>query len=240
MPLRRRRRRHPHPNPGHPRNPRHPRALALLATPAVIGAMTVAMPALAGTSLLGAATARTKAHSSNCFTIVVGHHRVRECLIRGPRGARGLPGPRGFTGAPGSRGFKGSTGAKGSKGTTGATGPAGATGAQGPPGPAGTARAYAVVRPSTEVISALSSNITAVSSPKPGVYCLTPAAPINPGADSAAVSPEVSYSTPEAPGLVALNAQHKNGCPASAFEVDTYAPATSTLSNIYAFTIVVP
>jgi len=201
--------------------------------------MTVAVPALAGTSLLSAGASRARAHSSSCFTIVAGHHRVRECLIPGPRGPRG---PRGFTGATGPRGFTGAPGPRGHTGK-GSAGPTGANGSQGPPGPAGpagTARAYAVIKPSTEVVPAQSSNITGVSSPKAGVYCVTPASPINPGADSAAVSAEVSYSASEAPGLVALNAQRKNGCPGSAFEVDTYAPATSTLAGGYAFTIVIP
>jgi hypothetical protein len=196
--------------------------------------MTVAMPALAGTSLLGvtAHTART-----HCITALVGHRRVRECLIPGPRG------PRGFTGAPGARGLKGSTGPRGHTGPTGAKGATGLTGPQGSPGTPGrdgTAHAYAVVKtqPTLEVISAQSFNITAISSPAGGIYCLTPAAPINPGADTAVVSPEVSYSTPAAPGLVALNAQRKN-CAPGTFEVDTYAPATSTLSNNYAFTIII-
>jgi Collagen triple helix repeat (20 copies) len=212
--------------------------------------MTVAMPALAGTSLLGATAARSKAPSSNCFTVVAGHHRVRECLIPGPRGPRGFTGatgPRGFTGAPGPKGSKGATGAKGSAGAVGAagaigaTGPTGATGPQGPPGPAGTARAYAVIRtqPTLEVISALSANITAISSPGIGVYCLTATSPVNPGSDPAVVSPEVSYSSAEDPGLVALNAQHKGGCPAGAFEVHTYAPGTSAPNNSYAFSIVI-
>lgn len=218
-----------------PRKPQRQRTLALLATPAVVGAMTVAVPALAGTSLLGAGA--HEARASHCITAIVHRHRVRECLVAGPRG------PRGFTGAPGSRGLKGSTGAKGSKGSTGAKGATGLTGPQGPagtPGRDGAAHAYAVVKtqPTLEVISAQSFNITHISSPAGGVYCLTPAAPINPSADTAVVSPEVSYSTPEAPGLVALDAQHKN-CAAGTFEVDTYAPATSTLSNNYAFTIIV-
>jgi hypothetical protein len=226
------------PKPRHPRL-RHPRTLALLATPAVVGAMTVAMPALAGTSLLAGTTAH-KASSSHCIVAIVHRRRVRECLLPGPRG------PRGFTGVPGPRGLKGSTGAKGSKGSTGArgatglTGPQGIQGVPGHDGTNGTARAYAVIRtqPTLEVISAQSFNITGITSPTGGVYCLTPASPINPGTDTAVVSPEVSYSTPEAPGLVALNAQRKN-CTAGTFEVDTYAPATSTLSNIYAFTIII-
>jgi Collagen triple helix repeat (20 copies) len=216
---------------------RHPRTLALLATPAVVGAMTVAVPALAGTSLLGSGTAH-EASSTHCVTAIVHHRRVRECLVAGARG------PRGFTGAPGPRGLKGSTGAKGSKGSTGAkgatgaTGSAGAAGTVGPQGPAGTARAYGVVLPSATVVPAQSSNITGISNPKVGVYCVVAASPINPAADTAAVSAEVSYSA-EGPGLVALNAQRPN-CAGGGFEVDTYSPSTSVLSGGYAFTIVIP
>jgi hypothetical protein len=209
------------------------RTLTLLATPAVIGAMTVAVPALAGISLDPSAhIART------CFIVRVHKHRVRECLIPGPRGLRGLPGP------PGPRGFRGLAGKNGKAGAAGKTG---ATGPQGLPGAPSTARAYAVVdapqvtgTPSTAgLVSAQTSQIVAVSQPpgKEGVYCLAPAAGINPAADTAVASPEVSYSTAGV-GLIAVNAQHAN-CP-GAFEVDTYAPATAKLANGYAFTVVVP
>jgi hypothetical protein len=201
------------------------RTLSLIAIPATVGAMAISVPALAGTG------SSPKAHQAarHCTAvIVISHHRrVRACLIRGPRGFTGFPGPRGATGKTGS------------KGTTGAKGPQGVQGIQGIQGAAGTARAYAVVTPSATVVPGQSSNITAVASPKAGVYCITPAAPINPSADTAAVSAEVSYSTPEAPGLVTLNARRKN-CPTTTFEVDTYAPSTLTLAGVYAFTIVIP
>ncbi|MFI5003844.1 MAG: hypothetical protein ACHQE6_02400 [Solirubrobacterales bacterium] len=91
------------------------------------------------------------------------------------------------------------------------------------------------------LIAGQTSNITSVSEVKPGVYCLAPVASVNPAADTAAVSPEVSYSTGTVPGVIALNAQHTD-CPANNFEVETYAPgsATSTPAGGYAFTIVVP
>jgi hypothetical protein len=206
------------------------RTLGLIATPAAIGAMAVALPALAGTNVVG------DAHQARivrrCFIARVAARRVRECLVPGPRGFRGFPGPRGATGA------RGRTGAPGRAGLTGPPGP---TGSQ---GPAGTARAYAVVQPSSptaaKLITGQTSNFTAVSEVSGGVYCLTPAAPINPAVDTAAVSPEVSYSSGGAPGVIAVNAQHAH-CPASAFEVDTYAaPGTTTPASGYAFTIVVP
>jgi hypothetical protein len=210
------------------------RTLILLATPAVIGAMTVAVPALAGISLDPAAhTART------CFIVRIHKHRVRECLIPGPRG---LPGP------PGPRGFAGKTGKMGLPGKPGPQGPVGLTGPVGPAGPAGTARAYAVVdaslvasTPSTAgLVSAQTSHIVAVSQPvgEEGVYCLAPAAGINPAADTAVASPEASYSLKEEIGLVAVNAKSAH-CPGS-FEVDTYAPVTAKLANGYAFTVIVP
>ncbi len=216
-----------------------PALLAALATPAAVGAMTVAVPALAGTSLLGASAHDTRA--SNCVTVLSGRHHVRECLLRGPRGPQGPQGPRGFTGVPGP---KGPAGAKGSRGAAGAKGATGAAGATGPQGPAGTARAYGLVQSvsSTQaiVIPSVTVNIVGISEPVPGSYCVTPAAPVNAAAETVSVSPEVSYTTAGgALGIVAVDAQHPH-CPASAFEVDTYAPGGTTPTNGYAFTIVIP
>jgi hypothetical protein len=219
------------------------RTLTLLATPAVVGAMTVAVPALAGTSLLGAHEAR----SSSCVTVLSGRHHVRECLLRGPRGSRG---PRGFTGVPGPRGATGKTGPTGktgktgAKGATGTQGTQGAQGAQGSPGPSGTA-AYGLVAPTAspttaDLIAAQSSGISSVSEPAAGVYCLTPAAPVNAAAVSVTVSPEISYTSAGGPpGTVAVNAQH-GACGSGAFEVETFAPGTATPTSGYAFTIVIP
>jgi len=199
--------------------------LPLLATPAVIAAMAIAVPALAGTGSNPTAQASSKTH---CFIVGSGRRRVRECLIPGPRGLRGLTGFRGPQGPAGSRGH---------------TGAGGRTGPTGPPGPAGTARAHAVVKPTSptaaELIAGQSVNITGVSEPSPGVYCLSPAAGINPATDPAVASPEVSYSAGGAPGVIAVNAQHPH-CP-SGYEVDSYAPpAATTLASGYAFTIIIP
>lgn len=205
--------------------------LTLLATPAVIGAMTVAVPALAGISLHSAAHA---SRSGRCFYVHVGRHRVRECLIPGPRGLPGPPGPRGFAGPAGKNGKAGKSGLQGPPG---------------PPGVSGTARAYAVVQPTSptqaNLIAGQTLNVTSVVQTSPGglsaggIYCLAPAAGINPAVDTAAVSPEVSYSSGGAPGVIALNAQRTH-CPAGDFEVDTYAPGASTVSSGYAFSIVIP
>jgi hypothetical protein len=214
------------------------RTISLLATPAVVGALTVAVPALAGTSANGH-TARVR----GCSVVTVLSHgrRIRACLLRGPRGPQGAQGPRGTTGPKGSRGATGKTGSTGKPGTPGTPGG---------PGPAGTAQAYAVVQPtaptSANLIGGQTSGFTGVSEVKPGVYCLTPKAGINPATDAAAVSPEVSYSSGNVPGTIALNAQDTD-CPPNDFEVETYAPkvepktenVTSTLASGYAFTILV-
>lgn len=234
------------------------RTLTLLATPAVLGAMTVAVPAIAG---VGSGPAAHSA-SSKCFVARIAKHRVRECLIRGPRGPRGLPGPagpRGYTGktgktgatsktgATGKTGLTGKTGATGKTGPTGATGKTGLTGPTGATGPAGTARAYALVQPTSQtqanLIAGQTSNITSVSQPSPGVFCLAPAAPINAAAEAPVATPEISYSSGKQPGVIAVNAQ-RSGCPASDIEVDAFAPATekapATPSSNYAFTVIVP
>lgn len=225
------------------------RTLTLIATPAVLGAMTIAVPALAGISIPIGHTAASHTH---CFTAHVGKRNVRECLIPGPRGSRGLKGPRGLRGLPGPagpRGFTGPRGPRGYKGKTGVQGVQGVQGIQGiqgPVGPAGTARAFAVVEPTSPcaypcaatLIAGQTSNITGVTEPSPGVYCVVPASGINPATDTAAVSAEVSYSAKEEPGMIALNA--KSAHCSGDFEVDTYAPGGATHATGYAFTIVVP
>jgi hypothetical protein len=87
------------------------------------------------------------------------------------------------------------------------------------------------------------ANITSVSEiggASGGVFCILPASFINASAEPVAASAEVSYSPAKAPGLIGVNAQRTNGCPAGQFEVDTYASGTLTLSSNYAFTIIVP
>ncbi|MFI5009996.1 MAG: hypothetical protein ACHQDY_06950 [Solirubrobacterales bacterium] len=230
-----------HRSPRSSRRRPHSRLLMLLATPAVVGAMTVAVPALAGTSLLGASAHEARSH---CVIVLSGHRHLRECLLRGPQGPRGftgVPGPRGLKGATGPKGSRGSTGAKGA---TGAAGPQGIQGIQGPAGPSGMV-AYGLVAPTASptqanLIAAQSAGIASVTEPTGGAYCVTPTAPVNAAAVSVSVSPEVSYTTAGgALGTIAVNAQHPH-CAASAFEVDTYAPATTILTTGYAFTILVP
>jgi len=207
------------------------RTWSLIAIPAVLGAMAITVPALAGTG--SSPKARTARARGCTAVIVISHHRrVRACLIQGPRGFTGFPGPKGATG---SRGPTGKPGKNGTNGTNGTNGAAGAP---------GTARAYAVVQPTSpsaaNLIVGQTSNITSVSEPTPGTYCVIPAAGINPSSYPPVVSQEISYSS-AGPGVVAVNVQHPD-CP-TGFEVDTYAATSATPTTTatgYAFTIVVP
>lgn len=210
------------------------RSITLLATPAAIAAMSIAVPALAGVALPGTSST-PKQH---CFVAHIKHKRVRECLIPGPVGPRG---PKGIRGLPGPHGPRGFTGPRGKRGPTGLTGP---QGSQGPPG-LPVARAFAVVEPTSPsaatLITAQTANITGVTEPQPGVYCLAPAAGINPAAEAAVASPEVGHSSGEKIGIVAVNAKATH-CTGD-FEVDTYAPPTTTseatLASGYAFAILI-
>ncbi len=208
--------------------------LTLLATPAAIAAMSVAVPSLAAVGVVDATHSTANKTRSHCFTAYIAHHKkVRECLIPGPRGPQG---PQGMRGLPGPHGPRGFAGPRGKRGATGATGPQGPAG---PAGPLGT-RAFAVVAPTSPtaatLISGQTANVTAVSEPKEGVYCLTPAAGIEPASSVAVVSPEIAYSAKEEPGLIAVNAKSAH-CP-GAFEVDTYS-APGKPSTGYAFTILI-
>lgn len=213
------------------------RTVTLLATPAAIAAMSVAVPALAGVSILPFAHTST---TKRCFIAHVAKHRVRECLIPGPRGPRGPRGERGLRGLPGPAGPRGFTGPRGKTGKTGAVGPTGPVGPAGPQGLEGTARGYAVVQPSAPPKLLSARNVVGVSEPLEGVYCVTPSATIVAAAETVAVSPEASYSSEGKPGLVAVDAQHPH-CAASDFEVDTFAAfGTASPSGGFAFTIVIP
>jgi len=209
---------------------RHRRTLSLLVMTVVVGAMTFATPALAGSAR--PVGHRSRVRHCNAVTVISHGQQVRACLLRGARG------PRGF------KGITGPHGPTGNRGPIGQTGPQGPKGAQGVAGVAGTARAYAVVQPTSPAAANLilneTSHVISVSEPSAGIYCLVAAAGIDPGSDTAAVSPEVSYSSGHVPGVVALNALHTD-CPTGNFEVETYAPgAEPKLASGYAFTIVIP
>jgi hypothetical protein len=215
----------------------HRRTLSLLATPAVLGAMTVAVPALAGTISGGGShesTAQMASTSGHCFIAVVGGRHVRECLITGPRG------PRGFLGPNGPRGIQGKTGKEG------------AEGAAGLPGAPGTARAYAVIRPEgvgtssslAGLVPGQSTGFTGIRSSATGIYCLTPVSAINPATEAPVVSGDAGYSGSEVvvPLAVVYAKQPTKDCGPNEFEVKTYnlGSGAPTLSKEVAFTIVVP
>jgi hypothetical protein len=226
-----------------------PRTLILLATPAVIAAMSVAVPALAGSSSSGGSpssaakaharltTARSKASATSkkskpkCVYTGKGKQRARVCDFPGATGQRG---PRGFVGPHGKRGLAGAAG------STGAT------------GPAGTAHAYAVVSaksPTPEFVASQTHEFTSVRRPAGsiGVYCLAAASPINPGAEPAVVSGESAYSNLEADTVPlavanAASATGPNPCNGNEFKVETFQLGEHgpKQSDNVAFSIVVP
>lgn len=201
--------------------------LPFIATTAAVGAMAIAVPALASSDSSPAAHAAAR----HCSAVIVISHgrRIRACLIPGPRGFTGFTGPKGATGKTGPTGKNGVNGKNGTNGTNGTS------------GTNGTPVAYTIVQPTSPTAATLigPSNIIAVSEPSPGIYCITPAAGIA-SSGIASVSPEVSYSAGNVPGVIAVNAQHTN-CPTTPYEVDTYAPgATPTLATGYAFTVAIP
>jgi hypothetical protein len=219
---------------------------SLLALPAVIAAMAIAVPALAGSSGGGAhdstahkSTAPKASTAAKCVIVLVGKRHVRECLVAGPRGARGV---RGFLGPNGPRGVQGKTGKQG------ATGETGLTGSQGPPG---TARAYALVQPEAVgpnpspagLVPAQSAGFFAIRRSATGTYCLAPASPVNPLTEAPVASGEAGYSAPGVVPLAAVDVRQPGGdCNPNELGVRTYNLASGhpELSNSVAFTIIAP
>ena len=133
----------------------------------------------------------------------------------------------------------------------GALGPPGDPGTPGTPGAAGTARAYAQVNafgfpPKFGIV--LGKNITGVTHPETGVYCVTPAAGIDPTLTPCVVSPEWADSAG-----YDLFAEWDSGggpCPAGDYAVRTYqlpraadgsiVVGTPTASDTVAFVLIVP
>jgi len=139
---------------------------------------------------------------------------------RGLRGLRGLQGPKGATGAAGAMGAKGDTGA------------------------AGTARAYATVSPAGVLDAAHSKNIAAVSKASTGIYCITPAA----GIDPATTSPVATLDAN--PGFLANGEIYVETTPVSctATQVEvltrqqsiTAGPTLTSANTDSGFTVVIP
>ncbi len=116
-------------------------------------------------------------------------------------------------------------------GATGPAGPMGLQGLQGLPGSQGlpgTARAYAVCDRSTTPVSAL--NITSISHPSTGIYCLTPAAGIDTTTSVTMVSVEWYHSSGNS--LVAFVVLPVSNCGAGTFEVQTYDFTGSASDNV--------
>ena len=129
--------------------------------------------------------------------------------------------------------------------TTGCAGPPGPAGPAGPPGPAGSARAYARWVFGSGLAASQSKNITAISSPKAGFFCLTPAAGIDPantvafGAYAADGVPSNNVGTPAF--VTVVYGQHD--CPAGQYEVVTGTTNPNGTLNIHelnGFAVVVP
>ncbi len=234
------------------------RSLTALALSAVVAAVCVAVPALAGSSAHKRTAARVTTSDSSairsaagksaskerCESAGTGKHRVVLCAITGAAGPAGRTGPRGFVGTRGNRGSKGTTG------DTGATGPTGA---------AGSARAYAVVSlksGSLELVPTLTHGFLTVKrlsrEPRPGelrmgVYCLAPAAGINPATEPAIASGESSFGrqAPEAAPVAVVNAQpaaEPDACASGEYKVETFlaSPSGTSRSEEVAFSIAVP
>lgn len=122
-------------------------------------------------------------------------------------------------------------GPTGPGGATGATGPQGPQGNQGSPGPAGTARAYGLVSQSGAL--SMSSDVTSVTNPFSGTYCITLASGINTSTTKVSsvgmlVTPDWSGdTTTKGPGdLEDVTHVEWEGdaldCPAGTLEVRTY------------------
>ena len=106
-------------------------------------------------------------------------------VIKALKGNRGPKGAKGHAGAPGPAGQAGATGPMGT------TGPAGSTG---PQGPAGTARAYGETSDNAGDLIAARSKNAAVRHATTGIYCITPAAGIDPTTASLVVSSDFANS----------------------------------------------
>ena len=131
----------------------------------------------------------------------------------------------------------------------GALGPPGDPGDAGAPGVAGTARAYAQVNSFNYTFGmVLAKNITGVTHPETGVYCVTPAAGIDPTLTPCVVSPEWADSA----GYDLFAEWDSSGgpCPAGDYAVRTYqlpraadgsiVVGTPTASDTVAFVLIVP
>jgi hypothetical protein len=121
---------------------------------------------LGGGSAYAAATLAPR-NSVGSAQVINGSLQTVDLSKKAKRALRGLRGPRGLQGARGATGAQGAQGAQGAKGTTGAQ------------GPAGSALAYGKVSGAGVLDSAHSKNITSVTRPGTGLYCITPSVSVN-------------------------------------------------------------
>jgi len=136
-------------------------------------------------------------------------------------------------------------GCSGPQGPQGPAGPQGQAGPQGPQGPAGTARAYARWAIGTGMVAQQTVNFSAITSPKDGIFCLTPAAGIDP-AKSVAIGAYAADGIPASnvgrPAFVDV-AYGVHDCQAGQFEVVTGTTNPNGTIKVHAlngFAIVVP
>jgi len=130
-------------------------------------------------------------------------------------------------------------------GCSGPPGPQGPQGPQGPAGAAGTARAYVRWVLGTGLVAGQTRNFTSVTSTSNGVYCLTPAAGIDPATT-------VAFGAYAADGIPANNIGRPafvivvygvHDCPAGQYQVVTGTPNPDGTLNIHqlnGFAVVVP
>ena len=137
--------------------------------------------------------------------IITNVHQIKPSVRAELKGAQG---PRGLTGA---------------KGATGAQGLQGLQGPQGVAGAAGSARAVAVVNPDGSLVTGTGfpRNVTGVSHPSPGVYCVSLSGGIDPN--------DAIVSSAGGPGGV-YTVPGSADCASGQVEVDTFilvgAPVT--------------
>jgi hypothetical protein len=138
-------------------------------------------------------------------------------IAPGAQRALAKAGPKGPPGPPGAQGQPGAPGQNGTNGTNGAP---------------GTARAYGLV---TGTTLTRSKNITGVTNPFSGFFCITLAAGIDPATTGADVTPDF-FNDDTRTGFVASQAiaewvSGSPDCPAGTLEVRTFKRTVGTAAD---------
>jgi hypothetical protein len=139
-------------------------------SPATVIACLALAVALGGTSF-AAVVKLLPRNSVGSAQVINGSLQTVDMSNKAKAALRGARGPRGLQGAQGQAG---PTGAQGAQGPQGSTGPQGTQGSQGIQGVPGTARAYGLVAPDGTLTH--SKNVTGVTHPSSGRYCIALAA----------------------------------------------------------------